>query len=140
MEPVPVQRSPMEMDSASGVSLEYSLDGSSTAFTQDGSLLMGQNIADDASANKRPSLAVATAATTAKKEDDDQSALLSLQESSSTMVSVVPADEELFAVGWAKAIDPKSGNYYYFTLDRSKTVWENPLAGRTAGPVDAPGA
>ena len=39
----------------------------------------------------------------------------------------VPSDEELFAIGWAKAFDPKSGSYYYFTLDRSKIVWDNPL-------------
>jgi hypothetical protein len=41
---------------------------------------------------------------------------------------LIPTDEELFAVGWAKAFDPKSGSYYYFTLDRTQTVWENPLA------------
>jgi hypothetical protein len=39
----------------------------------------------------------------------------------------VPSDEDLFAVGWAKALDSKSGSYYYFTLDRSKIVWDNPL-------------
>lgn len=55
-------------------------------------------------------------------EDDDG---LSLQDSASS--EVIPTDEELFAVGWAKALDPSSGNYYYFTLDRTKTVWENPL-------------
>ena len=38
-----------------------------------------------------------------------------------------PSDQELFAMGWAKAMDPKSGAYYYFTLDRSKIVWDNPL-------------
>jgi hypothetical protein len=43
--------------------------------------------------------------------------------------ATTPTDEELFAVGWAKALDPKSGSYYYFTLDRSKIVWDNPLAG-----------
>ena len=55
-------------------------------------------------------------------EDDDG---LSLQDSASS--EVIPTDEELFVVGWAKALDPSSGNYYYFTLDRTKTVWENPL-------------
>ena len=55
-------------------------------------------------------------------EGDDIS--LSLLESKST---IVPGDEELNAVGWAKALDPNSGSYYYFTLDRQKTVWENPL-------------
>ena len=42
--------------------------------------------------------------------------------------SIVPTDEELFAIGWSKAFDGNSGLYYYFTLDRSKIVWENPLA------------
>jgi hypothetical protein len=55
-------------------------------------------------------------------EGDDIS--LSLLESTS---SVVPDDNELFAIGWAKALDANTGVYYYFTLDRSKTVWENPL-------------
>lgn len=50
----------------------------------------------------------------------------SLSESGS-FDSVVPTDEELIAVGWAKALDPNSGAYYYFTLDRTRTVWENPL-------------
>jgi len=57
------------------------------------------------------------------EEGDDIS--LSLLESKS---SIVPNDEELKAVGWAKALDPHSGSYYYFTLDRTTTVWENPLA------------
>merc|ERR1712032_45372 len=55
--------------------------------------------------------------------DDDIS--LSLLESGS---SVVPSDDELRAIGWGKALDPSSGVYYYFTLDRTKTVWENPLS------------
>jgi hypothetical protein len=50
---------------------------------------------------------------------------LSLLESRS---SVVPDDDELFRIGWAKALDANTGVYYYFTLDRTKTVWENPLA------------
>jgi hypothetical protein len=57
--------------------------------------------------------------------DDADDISLSLLESSS---SIVPTDEELLAIGWAKALDPNSGLYYYFTLDRSKTVWENPLS------------
>jgi hypothetical protein len=39
----------------------------------------------------------------------------------------VPSDEELFTAGWAKTLDPNSGSYYYFTLDRTRTVWDNPL-------------
>jgi hypothetical protein len=41
----------------------------------------------------------------------------------------VPTDEELYTVGWAKAFDHSSGAYYYFTLDRSTIVWDNPLSG-----------
>ena len=60
------------------------------------------------------------------QEDEDGS--LSLMASSSTMgEEQVPSDDDLFAVGWAKALDPSSGCYYYFTLDRTQTVWENPL-------------
>ena len=50
-------------------------------------------------------------------------------------MDAVPTDEELFSVGWAKALDPKSGSYYYFTLDRQKIVWDNPLA--TVGSADS---
>ena len=56
------------------------------------------------------------------EEKDDIS--LSLLESE----SFLPSDEELNAIGWAKALDMNSGSYYYFTLDRTKTMWENPLA------------
>lgn len=35
-------------------------------------------------------------------------------------VENVPKDEDLRAVGWAKAFDPSSQSYYYYTLDRSK--------------------
>jgi hypothetical protein len=31
-------------------------------------------------------------------------------------------------VGRAKALDMNSGSYYYFTLDRTQIVWDNPLA------------
>ena len=64
-----------------------------------------------------------TNAHTQEEEGDEVS--LSLLESNST---VIPNDEELNAIGWAKALDANSGSYYYFTLDRSKTVWENPLS------------
>ncbi len=58
-------------------------------------------------------------------DEDDLS--LSLMASTSTGGEQIPTDEELFSIGWAKALDPSSGCYYYFTLDRSQTVWENPL-------------
>lgn len=67
-----------------------------------------------------------------QEEDDDREddVSLSLLESKST-VSIVPDDDKLFAIGWAKALDANSGIYYYFTLDRTKTVWENPLVTST---------
>ena len=40
----------------------------------------------------------------------------------------MPSDEDLRRIGWGKAYDTISGCYYYFTLDRAKTVWENPLS------------
>ena len=52
-------------------------------------------------------------------------------------LEAIPTDEELFGVGWAKALDPKSGSYYYFTLDRSKIVWDNPLATTRQGSADS---
>ena len=61
------------------------------------------------------------------KNDERQLAILA-STSSASSVEEIPSDEELFAIGWAKALDPSSGVYYYFTLDRAKTVWENPLA------------
>jgi hypothetical protein len=136
-------------------SMEYSTDGSSAFFTVDAASLYGQHLASlhdgDATPNQQQQQQqryVAAAAAAATKpllepmerkygnfdDDDDESALLSLQESSSSsMQSVVPTDEELFSVGWAKALDPKSGSYYYFTLDRTRTIWENPLTSSQFG-------
>jgi hypothetical protein len=100
-------------------SLEYSTDGSS-AFFLDNSMTAQQqsskvNLLQPLESNH-------------SEDDDDESELLSIQESSSSIVSAIPTDEELFSVGWAKALDANSGNYYYFTLDRTRTVWENPLS------------
>lgn len=61
------------------------------------------------------------------RSNDSDDISLSLMASTSDGADAIPTDEELFAVGWAKALDPSSGCYYYFTLDRSQTVWENPL-------------
>ena len=44
----------------------------------------------------------------------------------------IPTDDELKAIGWAKAFDPKSQLYYYYNLDRSKTSWDNPLAAKSS--------
>ena len=95
-------------------SLEYSTDGSSVFFL-DQSMATKVNLLQPLQSSQ-------------SEDDDDQSALLSIQESSSSVLSAIPTDEELFSVGWAKALDPNSNNYYYFTLDRSRTVWENPLS------------
>jgi hypothetical protein len=115
----------------SGVSLDYSQDEASSYTTDGASTLLGQQfeVARDRKAALPPD--------TAEDTDEDGSALLSIQESGSTFTSVVPSDEELRAVGWAKAMDPDSGNYYYFTMDRSKIVWDNPLTSEDGeGPMD----
>lgn len=118
----------------SAISLDYSTDGSSAFLTLDGSGLFGQQFAGSGS------VATASHATprqqpispqhsSIEEETEDD---LEIQESTSSMQSYVPTDEELYVIGWAKALDTKSGNYYYFTLDRTKTVWENPLASHSS--------
>jgi hypothetical protein len=52
--------------------------------------------------------------------------------------TIVPSDAELLAAGWAKALDPNKGDYYYFTLDRKMIVWENPLVLESAAPPTPP--
>ena len=101
-------------------SLEYSTDGSSAFFLDNSTTTTAQQ---PSKVNLLEPLQSSHSA-----DDDDESALLSIQESSSSIVSDIPTDEELFSVGWAKALDEGSGNYYYFTLDRTRTVWENPLS------------
>lgn len=133
----------------SGVSLDYSVDSTSyiggDGSTFGGSSLLGGRFAGDASIGttstkgtwsnsvqrKDPLALSANEAYPTTRDDDDEVSGFSLQESTSTM-EVVPTDEELFAVGWAKALDRQSGSYYYFTLDRTKIVWDNPLASRGA--------
>ena len=39
----------------------------------------------------------------------------------------IPSNEELFVIGWTKAYDNQSNLYYYYTLDRSRVTWKNPL-------------
>ena len=138
----------------SGVSLEYSVDssilvGGDSSTQGGGSTVLGQHFATDGSVNTTSSRGSRRlqGVTNAPQQGTKLTSLLgqqkslheensadgsSLQEESTGSWdngSVVPSDEELFAVGWAKALDPKSGSYYYFTLDRSKIVWDNPLAG-----------
>lgn len=112
MDPAPSPKRAMERNDSGSVSLEYSIDSS---MLGDSSTLAGQYIGGDAS--------VGTAASRRRAKLSSEE-----DESATSQTTVVPSDEELFAVGWAKALDPKSGSYYYFTLDRSKIVWENPLA------------
>ena len=122
----------------SGASMEYSQDGSSTYITDGNSTLLGQHIDADGSVltmNTRDTKSVGRRVDPEEEEEEEESGMLSIQESGSTYSSVVPTDEELLAIGWAKAMDPSSGNYYYFSLDRSKIVWDNPLT-MAEGPVD----
>lgn len=104
-----------QIDSA--FSLEYSIDsanfGDMKSTNTNQSSLMGQKYT------------AATSKTAVSQDfkvyEDD------LPQTDSEDSEIVPSDEELFNVGWAKALDPNSGSYYYFTLDRSQIVWDNPL-------------
>eukprot|EP00559_Dactyliosolen_fragilissimus_P002579 CAMPEP_0184866620 /NCGR_PEP_ID=MMETSP0580-20130426/22983_1 /TAXON_ID=1118495 /ORGANISM="Dactyliosolen fragilissimus" /LENGTH=1190 /DNA_ID=CAMNT_0027366393 /DNA_START=260 /DNA_END=3832 /DNA_ORIENTATION=- len=124
-------------DAKSQVSLDYSMDNSSFLGMGDRSLV-GQQFAGDGSVmtngtHDKSLISSVTRSTIhdsgndkIKQTSSEDDISLSILESNSS-VEPIPSDEELFAVGWAKALDPNSGSYYYFTLDRSKTVWENPL-------------
>eukprot|EP00977_Amphora_coffeiformis_P000023 scaffold5_cov169-Amphora_coffeaeformis.AAC.23 len=139
----PLKKTDMQQ-SGSGISMEYSHDGSSTFINDGTSTLLGQQFEADGSVltvntkedrySKGPSRRVDPA----DDNEDEASGMISTQEGSvSTYSSIVPSDEELLAIGWAKAMDPSSGNYYYFTLDRSKIVWDSPLTtSASEGPVD----
>ena len=122
------------------LSMEYSVD-ESTLIGCDKSVgdstLLGQNFAVESKSclssttNKQlvtPKHILGDEA----QEKSQQSVQLSAGTGSSSYSTfeeeVVPSDEELFAAGWAKALDPNSGSHYYFTLDRKKTCWDNPLA------------
>ena len=120
------------------LSMEYSVDESALLasdksigeYTFD-STLVGQNFAADS----KSVMSAATNKTFATKDileevpEDGQSSIGTDSTDSTTADDEqVPGDEELFAAGWAKALDPSSDSYYYFTLDRKQTVWDNPLA------------
>ncbi|GKZ00296.1 hypothetical protein MPSEU_000982500 [Mayamaea pseudoterrestris] len=131
------------------LSLDYSTDGSSAFLTttmDESSMLFGQNLAtvesgsvfSSVSSLRQPFQHPAQQQlrgppdTPVSRRPDAEASLesdlsLSQSDSCSSYESVVPSDEDLFEIGWAKALDPKSGAYYYFTLDRTHTVWENPL-------------
>ena len=89
----------------SGDTFDYSIDGSS--------LLQGNQ---HAIASKDTSQQCYVSG----EDSTSSSSLMPSQE-------YVPSDEELYTIGWAKALDKRSKAYYYFTLDRSQTIWENPL-------------
>jgi len=128
---------------SSQASMDYSLDTAS--LLGDGSLIGGQFAGDGSvitlgtnASENRSLLSCVTRSTihdphkqnrpaTGKNGNDEDDISLSLMASSSSGLELIPTDEELFAVGWAKAMDPSSGSYYFFTLDRSTIVWDNPL-------------
>ena len=117
---------PEPSESRSSISLDYSTDGSSAFLTLDGSSLIGGQFAGDGSVFLGPNSTAYPAATTAsapaaskhlspravrrieEEENDAASYSMSVQDSTSSVQSVVPTDEELFSIGGAKAIDPKS--------------------------------
>jgi hypothetical protein len=125
----------------SGLSLEYSVDStlvgessvggstlnSTVGGSTVGSSLLGQHYAVDGSIVSSTTRETLATAKEGIMQDIVPEASGSGEESQDSEEEVIPTDEELYAVGWAKALDPNSGSYYYFTLDRSKIVWENPL-------------
>jgi hypothetical protein len=124
-------------------SMDYSMDTAS--MMGDGSLIGGQFAGDSsvftmgtAASDNRSLLSYVTRSTVHDHNASDHQvhtkqrmAMPAQQEEDSVVDSEeeeeIPSDEDLFAIGWAKALDPNSGCYYYFTLDRTKTVWDNPL-------------
>lgn len=115
-----LKSSPEVQRTDSGVSLEYSLDSS---LLGENSTLAGQSFAADGSVASSRRRSKNKVPTKPMSIDDDMRSAISI----ASAMTEVPTDEELFAVGWAKALDPKSGSHYYFTLDRTKIVWDNPL-------------
>ncbi len=129
----------------SGISLEYSIDsaavgensiGGSTLGTLNSTVggstvgsssLLGQHYAaDGATVASNVSRSTREIITDILKEGSRSGE--DSQDSAASADEPVPSDEDLFAVGWAKALDANSGSYYYFTLDRKQIVWDNPLA------------
>ena len=128
-------KSPEVQRTDSNVSLEYSMDSSmlgdtstlaGQVFTNDNGSVSGATTKRRSGKNQLPTRPIASSSSY-NTVDDDLKSSMSLQSAGTE----VPSDEDLFSVGWAKALDPKSGSYYYFTLDRTKIVWENPLATET---------
>jgi hypothetical protein len=112
----------------SAVSLDYSIDstlfGDKSAFTNQSSLL-GQHFSSPELNRPFMQKQPKNLLNTVTHESTDEELFQNDSEDSSS--EIVPSDEELFNVGWAKALDPTSRSHYYFTLDRSTIVWDNPL-------------
>lgn len=126
------------------LSMEYSHDEKSVGEYTFDSTLLGQHFAADS----KSILSAATKETLVARDnveevpEDTQHTRSSIgAESSYTTVDdePIPSDEELFAAGWAKALDSNSGYHYYFTLDRKRTVWDNPLV-PSLSPTNAEGS
>jgi len=113
----------------SALSLEYSMDsthfGDKSSFTQatQQSSLLGQHLSEPSRQPVQHQTKSLLTSVTQEAGPEDI-----VQTDSEDSGETTPSDEELFNVGWAKALDPNSGSYYYFTLDRRKIIWENPLA------------
>ena len=111
---------------ATTMSMNYSIDSSSQFRAPMVNVNRGASVLS--TGTDEPSLISYVTRSTmgpAKNSGAADDVSLSILESRST---IVPSDEDLLSVGWAKAYDPNTESYYYFTLDRSKTVWENPLS------------
>mmetsp|Transcript_35376 Transcript_35376/g.43321 ORF Transcript_35376/g.43321 Transcript_35376/m.43321 type:complete len:946 (+) Transcript_35376:129-2966(+) len=113
--PIPLMRSHSQN------SLEYSVDSLSIGHFRSDASVATANTANTANQSL---LSYITRSTVDDSTTDRKHFLLDDEKSCS---EDVPSDEELFSIGWAKALDVNSGSYYYFTLDRSKIVWDNPL-------------
>lgn len=116
------------------LSMEYSVDDST--LIGDSSTILGQNFASESksviSVPAKEPVAKETIKTVLsdvpEKSYHTHKSSATVASSASTYNEPIPTDEELFAAGWAKTLDSSSGCYYYFTLDRKKTCWDNPLA------------
>ena len=129
-----------EQDINSQASLDYSLDSASleqNSLLGGDSSLIGQQFAGDGSVvstrttntNSQSLISGVTRTTVHEKSEEEEDDIsLSILETTSSIETRVPSDEDLFAIGWAKAFDPNSNAYYYFTLDRTKIVWDSPLS------------
>lgn len=129
-----------EQEINSQASLDYSQDSASleqNSLLGGDSSLIGQQFAGDGSVvstrttntNSQSLISGVTRTTVHEKtEEEEDDISLSILETTSSIETRVPSDEDLFAIGWAKAFDPNSNAYYYFTLDRTKIVWDSPLS------------